>query len=61
MVLNLDGKKDWIFHGDVFDDTMQHSKWLAKLGAIGYDSLILLNSADNFCYKKIWERACFSI
>jgi len=52
MVLNLDGKKAWIFHGDVFDVTMQHSKWLAKLGAIGYDSLILLNSAVNFFYKK---------
>ena len=52
MVLNLDGKKAWIFHGDVFDVTMQHSKWLAKLGAVGYDSLILLNSAVNFCYKK---------
>ena len=27
-----DGKKGWFFHGDVFDVTMQHSKWLAKLG-----------------------------
>src|SRR5215218_644143 len=25
----------WIFHGDVFDVTMQHSRWLAKLGAVG--------------------------
>ena len=32
---------------------MQHSKWLAKLGAIGYDTLILLNRAVNFCYKKL--------
>jgi len=47
LVLELDGKKAWIFHGDVFDITMQHSKWLAKLGAIGYDSLILLNSFVN--------------
>src|SRR4051812_22148017 len=47
LVLNIDGKKAWIFHGDVFDVTMQHSKWLAKLGAIGYDTLILLNSATN--------------
>lgn len=48
LVLNLDGKKAWIFHGDVFDVTMQHSKWLAKLGAIGYDTLILLNSLVNW-------------
>ncbi|WP_460681061.1 UDP-2,3-diacylglucosamine diphosphatase [Mucilaginibacter koreensis] len=48
LVLPIDGKKAWIFHGDVFDVTMQHSKWLAKLGAIGYDSLIVLNSMVNW-------------
>lgn len=48
LVLELDGKKAWVFHGDVFDVTMQHSKWLAKLGAVGYDSLILLNSFTNW-------------
>jgi UDP-2,3-diacylglucosamine pyrophosphatase LpxH len=48
VVINIDGKKAWIFHGDVFDLTMQHSKWLAKLGAFGYDSLILLNSFVNW-------------
>lgn len=47
VVLNLDGKKAWFFHGDVFDVTMQHSKWLTKLGAVGYDALILLNSVVN--------------
>ena len=41
--LDLDGKKAWIFHGDVFDVIMQYSKWLAKLGSIGYDALILIN------------------
>lgn len=53
LVLPVHGKKAWIFHGDIFDVTMQHSKWLAKLGAIGYDTLILINKAVNFCYKKI--------
>ena len=48
VVLELDGKKAWFFHGDVFDFTMQHSKWIAKLGAIGYDTLILLNRCINF-------------
>ncbi|WP_372757346.1 UDP-2,3-diacylglucosamine diphosphatase [Mariniflexile sp.] len=51
-LLTIDGKKTWIFHGDVFDVTMQHSKWIAKLGAVGYDSLILLNSAINFFASK---------
>jgi UDP-2,3-diacylglucosamine pyrophosphatase LpxH len=48
VVLELNGKKAWFFHGDVFDVTMKHSKWLAKLGAVGYDTLILLNRAVNF-------------
>lgn len=47
LVLDLHDKKAWFFHGDVFDVTMQHSKWLTKLGAIGYDALILLNSGVN--------------
>lgn len=48
LVLNIDEKKAWIFHGDVFDVTMQHSKWLAKLGGKGYDALILLNTFINW-------------
>jgi UDP-2,3-diacylglucosamine pyrophosphatase LpxH len=47
-VLTLDGKKAWIFHGDVFDVTMQYSKWLARLGAVGYDTLIVINTFVNF-------------
>lgn len=53
VVLNLDGKKTWIFHGDVFDVTMQNSKWLAKLGAIGYDTLILINRMFNYISLKM--------
>lgn len=53
LVLNVDGKKAWIFHGDVFDVTMQHSKWLAKLGAVGYDTLILINSLTNWFLTKL--------
>ncbi|WP_282159720.1 UDP-2,3-diacylglucosamine diphosphatase [Ulvibacterium marinum] len=53
VVLSLKGKKAWMFHGDVFDVTMQHSKWIAKLGAIGYDFLILLNRFVNFISKKM--------
>lgn len=61
LVLELDGKKAWFFHGDVFDVTMQHSKWLAKLGAIGYDSLILINSFANWCLTSIGrEKMSFS-
>tara|TARA_R110002020_G_scaffold387546_1_gene598275 strand:+ start:80998 stop:81825 length:828 start_codon:yes stop_codon:yes gene_type:complete len=48
LVLNLDGKKAWIFHGDVFDASIQHTKWIAKLGGWGYDFLILFNRFINW-------------
>lgn len=48
-LLDIDGKKHWIFHGDVFDNTTKGSaKIIAKLGGIGYDWLILLNRAINW-------------
>ena len=45
--------RSWIFHGDVFDVIMKHSKWLAKLGAVGYDTLIYINSFINYVSKKM--------
>lgn len=56
-----DGKQAWVFHGDVFDITMQHSKWLTRLGAIGYDTLILLNSLVNFMSEKVFRRGKISL
>ena len=53
VLLTLNGKKAWVFHGDVFDVTMQHSKWIAKLGAIGYDTLIIINSMVNWFLTKL--------
>ncbi len=53
LLLELNGKQAWIFHGDVFDVTMKHSRWLAKLGAIGYDLLILLNRLCNTISQKM--------
>ncbi|MFV8378088.1 UDP-2,3-diacylglucosamine diphosphatase [Flavobacterium sp. LB3R33] len=53
LVLNLDDKKAWIFHGDVFDASVQHSKWIAKLGGLGYDYLILSNRFVNWCLSKM--------
>jgi UDP-2,3-diacylglucosamine pyrophosphatase LpxH len=52
LTLDLDGKKAWIFHGDVFDSSITHAKWLAKLGGWGYDFLILLNRAINWILVK---------
>jgi len=62
VVLDLEGdKKAWIFHGDVFDVTMQHSKWLAKLGAVGYDTLILINRFANFISVKVFKKGKLSL
>ena len=48
LVLPLKTGKAWFFHGDVFDNTMKHSKWIAKLGGKGYDLLIMLNNIVNW-------------
>lgn len=45
--INVNGKRHWFFHGDVFDASMQLSPWLAKLGGKGYDILIRINRIIN--------------
>ena len=62
VILELgNGKTAWFFHGDVFDVTMQHSKWLAKLGAVGYDTLIHINRIANFISEKIFKKGKLSL
>ena len=53
LVLPLSTGKAWIFHGDVFDTTMKHSKWVAKLGGKGYDLLILINTCINWVSQRL--------
>jgi UDP-2,3-diacylglucosamine pyrophosphatase LpxH len=54
LVIEIDGKKTWIFHGDVFDATTKGSaKLIAKLGGHGYDMLILINRAINWILKAM--------
>lgn len=53
LVLNLDGKQAWIFHGDVFDASITHARWIAKLGGLGYDLLIRLNRFINHLLQKM--------
>jgi UDP-2,3-diacylglucosamine pyrophosphatase LpxH len=53
LVMDLDGKKAWFFHGDVFDASIQNAKWLAKLGCWGYDLLILINRFINWFLIKL--------
>lgn len=52
LVLEIDNKMTWIFHGDVFDNTTKGSaKVLAKMGSSGYEMLILFNRFVNFILK----------
>lgn len=61
LCLDVDQKKTWIFHGDVFDASVQHSKWLAKLGGKGYDLLIVINNLVNWVLDKMGkEKYSFS-
>jgi UDP-2,3-diacylglucosamine pyrophosphatase LpxH len=52
LLLEDDGKKTWIFHGDVFDISIQNAKWLAKLGGYGYSVLILMNRWLNWYLER---------
>jgi UDP-2,3-diacylglucosamine pyrophosphatase LpxH len=47
LVLEMDGQKTWIFHGDIFDHIIHKAKWLAKLGAATYGFLTIVNKAFN--------------
>ncbi|NCT94339.1 MAG: UDP-2,3-diacylglucosamine diphosphatase [Chitinophagaceae bacterium] len=62
VVMEINGKMTWIFHGDVFDATTRGSaKLLAKLGGHGYDLLILINRFINWFLKSIGrEKMSFS-
>ena len=60
LILTIDGTRMWFFHGDIFDITMKHSKWLARLGGWGYDMLIVINQMVNFVSEKIFHQGKFS-
>jgi UDP-2,3-diacylglucosamine pyrophosphatase LpxH len=48
LLIEINNKMTWIFHGDVFDNTTKGgARILAKLGSNGYGLLILLNRFIN--------------
>jgi len=48
LIIDINGQKTWIFHGDIFDSTTKGwAKVIAKLGGKGYDLLILINRFIN--------------
>lgn len=54
LVIEINSKMTWIFHGDVFDNTTRGSaKFWAKLGSNGYGFLMLLNRGINSIMKVL--------
>lgn len=54
LVIEINSKMTWIFHGDVFDNTTRGSaKFWAKLGSNGYGFLMLLNRGINAVMKVL--------
>jgi UDP-2,3-diacylglucosamine pyrophosphatase LpxH len=54
LVLEINNKMTWIFHGDVFDNTTKGgAKFLAKLGSNGYAMLILFNRFINSMLRLV--------
>jgi len=53
LILDLDGSKTWIFHGDIFDSVIHQTKWLAKMGAATYGMLTMLNQMVNRVLQRI--------
>ncbi len=53
LVLDLDGRKAWFFHGDVFDVSLQYARFLVKLGGYGYELLLRINRFVNWCLIRV--------
>ena len=45
LILEIDGKKAWIFHGDVFDLAVDTGRWLARMAGKSYDYWSWLSGA----------------
>jgi UDP-2,3-diacylglucosamine pyrophosphatase LpxH len=60
IVLEIDGKKHWIFHGDKYDLSVGGSaRWLAKLGGKYYDNIFRLNRYINNIRMKYGKDQIF--
>lgn len=47
LLLNLDGRKTWFFHGDICDLAGTQTKRVVRLGTLGYRLLFLANRGFN--------------
>lgn len=57
VVIEINGKMTWIFHGDVFDHTTRgQAKLWTKLGSNGYASLLAFNGFINWVMKLMGKK-----
>jgi len=57
IVIEINGKMTWIFHGDVFDLTTKGvAKFWTKLGSNGYAILLAFNRSINWFLKLIGKK-----
>lgn len=47
IMIESNGKKFYVVHGDIFDSITTNLKWVAKLGDVGYTFLLWVNSQYN--------------
>ncbi len=55
LTLNIDGKKTWVLHGDIYDKSIK-ARSVAVIGGLGYNCLIVVDRLFNqflrFCGRK---------
>ena len=56
LIINIDGKQAWFFHGDFLDIVTWYSKFLAKVGTISYHALIIINWMVNWILIKLSQQ-----
>jgi UDP-2,3-diacylglucosamine pyrophosphatase LpxH len=55
LIFHLNGKKYWIFHGDVLDLLRRQPIWLARFGGKGYDWVLRINRMINKWRERFGE------
>jgi UDP-2,3-diacylglucosamine pyrophosphatase LpxH len=51
LLLELDNKLAWFLHGDVYDGSITHGRWVARIAGRCYDSIIVFNRFINRIFK----------
>ncbi|MBN2805303.1 MAG: UDP-2,3-diacylglucosamine diphosphatase, partial [Prolixibacteraceae bacterium] len=59
IILELNGVRTWIFHGDIFDYMIHQAKWLAKIGAALKGLLTMINEFLNVIARMFGWKELF--